>query len=267
MRVIVNRIWQHHFGKGLAATSSDFGKLGQPPTHPELLDWLTSEFISSGFRFKHLHRLILTSSVWQQSAMHPESERQQLADPSDQLLWRSRIRRLSAEQIRDGVLSCSGELQRSVGGPSVPADQPRRSVYVRFSRNTPDPFLGSFDMANGLQSVSERDATTTPLQSLLLINGPWPLERAARFATRIEKQYSTLPEQASAAIELAWGRRPTSSELAAALEFLNAPASQAVAGASADATTTAAQPAQAVSRPLQDFCHVLLNSSEFLYVE
>jgi cytochrome c553 len=287
MRVIVNRIWQQHFGKGLAATSSDFGKLGQPPTHPELLDWLTSEFISSGFRFKHLHRLILTSSVWQQSAMHPESERQQLADPSDQLLWRSRIRRLSAEQIRDGVLSCSGELQRSVGGPSVPADQPRRSVYIRFSRNTPDPFLGAFDMANGLQSVPERDATTTPLQSLLLINGPWPLERAAQFATRIEKQYSTLPEQASAAMELAWGRRPTSSELAAALEFLNAPPPQTAAATAtnptpadstpanptpADSTpknsaTAAAQPPRTFSRPLQDFCHVLLNSSEFLYVE
>ncbi len=250
-RVIVNRIWQQHFGQGLAATTSDFGKLGQPPTHPELLDWLTTEFISSGFRFKHLHRLILTSAVWQQSAVHPDADRQQLADPSDQLLWRARIRRLSAEQIRDAVLSCSGELQPSIGGPSVAADQPRRAIYLRFTRNTPDTFLGAFDMANGLQSVPERDATTTPLQSLLLINGQWPLERAARFADRVEKQYSTLPEQASAAMELAWGRRPSSAELAAATEFLSA--------APTNDTTT--------YRPLRDFCHVLLNSSEFLYVE
>jgi cytochrome c553 len=274
MRVIVNRIWQQHFGRGLAATTSDFGKLGQPPTHPELLDWLTAEFISSGFRFKHLHRLILSSAVWQQSAVHPDAERQEVADPADQLLWRSRVRRLSAEQIRDSVLSCSGELQRISGGPSVAADQPRRSVYIRFTRNTPDPFLGAFDMANGLQSVPERDATTTPLQSLLLINGPWPLERAARFAARVEKQYSTLPEQASAAMQLAWGRKPTSAELAAATEFLSSfptpaavPATPAGATAAGADATAASQPAATANRPLQDFCHVLLNSSEFLYVE
>jgi mono/diheme cytochrome c family protein len=272
-RVIVNRIWQQHFGQGLAATTSDFGTLGQPPTHPELLDWLTTEFISNGARFKHLHRLILNSAVWQQSAVHPDAERQQQSDPSDLLLWRSRVRRLSAEQIRDAVLSCSGELQATLGGPSVPADQPRRAVYLRFTRNTPDTFLGAFDMANGLQSVPERDATTTPLQSLLLINGPWPLQRAARFAARIEKQYSTLPEQASAAIELAWGRKPTSAELQAATEFLsNASPQSTVSEADADAVSTAPatpgeQPSAPPHRSLQDFCHVLLNSSEFLYVE
>ncbi|MFM7058354.1 MAG: PSD1 and planctomycete cytochrome C domain-containing protein [Planctomycetota bacterium] len=279
-RVIVNRIWQQHFGKGLAANTSDFGTLGQPPTHPALLDWLASEFISTGFRFKQLHRLILTSAVWQQSAVHPDADRQQRIDPSDQLLWRTRVRRLSAEQIRDAVLSCSGELQTSVGGPSVPPDQPRRAVYVRFTRNTPDTFLGAFDMANGLQSVPERDATTTPLQSLLLINGPWHLQRADRFAARIEKQYSTLPEQASAAIELAWGRKPTSAELAAAAAFLSSttppqPAPDASTTEAvpkdpanpADAAAPGGQPPHTSHRLLHDFCHVLLNSSEFLYVE
>ncbi|MDA1232715.1 MAG: PSD1 and planctomycete cytochrome C domain-containing protein, partial [Planctomycetota bacterium] len=220
MRVFVNRIWQQHFGQGIAATTSDFGRLGTPPTHPELLDWLVKEFVEHDFSTRHLHRQILTSATWQQSAHHPDAARQQAIDPSDNLLWRSRIRRLSAEQIRDAMLTCSGELQQSLGGPSVDTETPRRAVYVKSFRNTPDAFMAVFDIANGLQSTSERTSTTTPVQSLLMINGDYPLGRAMKFAERIAKAHSTPTEQAVAAIEMAWGRRPTADELEWSLGFL-----------------------------------------------
>ena len=285
MRVFVNRIWQQHFGQGIVATTSDFGRLGTPPTHPELLDWLVKEFVENDFSTKHLHRLILTSATWQQSAHHPDAVQQQSIDPSDNLLWRSRIRRLSAEQIRDAMLTCSGELQQNLGGPSVDTNTPRRAVYVKSFRNTPDAFMAVFDIANGLQSTSERTSTTTPVQSLLMINGDYPLGRAKKFAERIAKAHSTPQEQVIAAIEMAWGRKPTADELAWSLGFLT---SSAPTPGEPSLTATATEPAvpggeesqvpagdnEKKEPPLDkhkerliDFCHILFNSNEFLYIE
>ena len=284
MRVIVNRIWQQHFGQGIAATTSDFGRLGTPPTHPEMLDWLVKEFVEHDFSIKHLHRLILTSATWQQSAHHPDAARQQAIDPADNLLWRSRIRRLSAEQIRDAMLTCSDELQKNVGGPSVDAKTPRRAVYVKSFRNTPDPFMAVFDIANGLQSTSERSSTTTPVQSLLMINGDYPLGRAKNFAERIAKVHSTQQEQAVAAIEMAWGRQPTNEELEWSLGFFNStvptPDKPSLAAVT-EPLTQGGEESQVASgddktkeklsdnhnERLIDFCHVLFNSNEFLYIE
>ncbi len=285
MRVFVNRIWQQHFGQGIAATTSDFGKLGTPPTHPELLDWLVKEFVEHDFSVKHLHRLILTSATWQQSAHHPDAARQQAIDPADNLLWRSRIRRLSAEQIRDAMLTCSGELQQKLGGPSVDSKTPRRAVYVKSFRNTPDAFMAVFDIANGLQSTSERTSTTTPVQSLLMINGEYPLGRANSFATRIAKAHSDPKEQAFAAMKMAWGREPTADELEWSLSFLapasptpgepslaSVPTDSAVEGgeesqlASGDSQTKE-KPSDTNKDRLVDFCHILFNSNEFLYIE
>ena len=281
MRVFVNRIWQQHFGQGIAATASDFGKLGLAPTHPELLDWLTVEFVENNFSVKHLHRLILASSTWQQSAHHPNAARQQTVDPSDDFLWRSRIRRLSAEQIRDAMLTCSGELQQKVGGPSVDAKTPRRAVYVKSFRNTPDAFMAAFDIANGLQSTSERTSTTTPVQSLLMINGEYPLARAKSFAVRVSKLFSTPEEQIIAAIGMAWGRRPTNEELAWSLDFLTSPgvnspdqqlaeASVVQGGEESQLPTGEANKKTGTDEKqvrLIDLCHILFNSNEFLYVE
>ena len=127
-RVIVNRIWQHHFGRGLAGTPSDFGRLGDPPSHPELLDWLAQEFVRQGWRLKPMHRLILTSAAYRQSASRSPRELATATrvDPENRLLWKQTVRRLAAEEIRDAMLFSSGELVTSIGGPSVLGSQPRR---------------------------------------------------------------------------------------------------------------------------------------------
>jgi hypothetical protein len=171
-RVIVNRIWQYHFGAGLATNSSDFGRLGDPPSHPELLDWLTRRFLEEGWRLKPLHRLIVTSATYRQAALRSD-ESAMLKDPSNRLLWRQNIRRLDAEQIRDAILAATGELDRTPGGPSVGHAAPRRTIYTKVMRNTQDPLLAVFDAPDALASSSGRPTTTTAPQALFMINGPW----------------------------------------------------------------------------------------------
>ncbi|MEX0819377.1 MAG: PSD1 and planctomycete cytochrome C domain-containing protein, partial [Pirellulaceae bacterium] len=253
-RVIVNRIWQEHFGEGIVATASDFGRLGQKPTHPELLDWLTVTFVEDGWSIKRLHKRILMSATWQQSAYHPQATEYQSRDPAENLLWRSKVRRLKAEQIRDAMLAISGELQPRIGGPSVDAKTPRRALYVKSFRNTPDAFLHAFDVANGLKSVAQRNRTTTPTQSLLMINGDYSLGRAKPFADELSKrQFASAEEMLQYAFRLAWGRPPTDSELANSLQFLGAASGEEQQAFEQDR--------------LIDFCHVLFNSNEFLYVD
>ncbi len=135
-RVIVNRIWQYHFGRGLAANASDFGKLGGPPTHPELLDWLASQFVADGWSVKQLHRRIVCSATYRQSAEHPNLAAGRLKDPENRLHWRGSVRRLDAEQIRDSLYAATGELQLIPGGPGAAKEEPRRSIFLRVMRNT-----------------------------------------------------------------------------------------------------------------------------------
>jgi hypothetical protein len=253
-RLIVNRIWQGHFGRGIVGTPNDFGHLGQPPTHPELLDWLASTFVENGWSMKQLHKLILMSATWQQSAEHAQASAYGSLDPTDDLMWRAPVRRLSAEQIRDAMLFVSGELNKTVGGPSVEGSVARRSLYVRSHRNRPNDFLHAFDAASGLKSVAERNRTTTPTQSLMMINGQFSLRRAGKLAERVEKRgYSTAGEAIRYLTRLTWNRQPTEDEMAAALEFLDSQPEQQL---------------QAIDEEkLVDMCHVLLNSSEFLYVD
>lgn len=253
-RVIVNRIWQEHFGQGIVSTANDFGHLGQLPTHPELLDWLTVTFVEDGWSIKRLHKRILLSATWQQSAYHPQADDYQKRDPAESLLWRARIRRLKAEQIRDAMLAISGELQAQFGGPSVDGKTPRRALYVKTIRNTPDLFLAAFDVANGLKSVAERNSTTTPTQSLMMINGDYALGRGQKMAARLEKdEFANADEMLRYAMLLAWGREPTDSELSSAHHF--------IAAAIAEGQWTYDH------ERLVDFCHVLFNSNEFLYVD
>jgi hypothetical protein len=253
-RVIVNRIWQQHFGQGIVPTANDFGHLGQAPTHPELLDWLTVTFVEDGWSLKQLHKLILMSAAWRQSAHHPRAAAHQQQDPAESLLWRARVRRLSAEQIRDAMLLMSGELQHNVGGPSVDVKTPRRSLYVKSFRNTPDEFLHAFDVANGLKSVAERNRTTTPTQALLMINGDYALALAKKWALRLQqREWETPRDLIDYAVRCVWGRRPTPAEMEKSLAFV---------GLSANPPTTAID-----GEKLVDFCHVLLNSNEFLYVD
>ncbi|MEE3373068.1 MAG: PSD1 and planctomycete cytochrome C domain-containing protein [Planctomycetota bacterium] len=253
-RVIVNRIWQQHFGQGIVSTPNNFGQMGQPPTHPELLDWLALSFIDHEWRTKHLHRQILMSETWRQSAHHPRATLYQTRDPADQLLWRGRVRRLTAEQIRDAILSASGELQQQVGGPGVPDAIPRRAIYVKQFRNTNETFLHAFDAGSGLKSVAVRNTTTTPTQSLLLINGKYTLARADRLAERLlNSSFTEVAELIAFAVQLTWGRAPTPAEIARCAIFLDA-------GPHANPTTLPRQ-------VLSDFCHILFNANEFLYLD
>src|SRR5688572_16088417 len=153
-RVIVNRIWQYHFGRGLVATASDFGRLGEKPSHPELLDWLATRFVKEGWSFKKLHRLILTSAVYRQSGTAPAPENARVKDPENRWLWRMNTRRLDSEQIRDAILAATGELEFSMGGPSVDTSKPRRTIYTKVMRNTRDPMLDVFDAPEGFASTA-----------------------------------------------------------------------------------------------------------------
>ena len=263
-RVIVNRIWQYHFGRGLVATSSDFGRLGEPPSHPELLDWLTTYFLDDDWKFKRLHRLIMTSAAYRQSAVREMPQLARLKDPTNRLLWKFNSRRLDAEQIRDAMLAVSGELNTSVGGASVGADQPRRTIYTKIIRNRRDALLDAFDAPDNFNSTSERNVTTTPTQSLLMINGPWTLSRARALASRLQRGEAADEKQTvTQAYRLVYGRKPNSSEVAAATAFLRDQTKRATPKL-ANVPQPAADPRTAA---LIDFCHVLLNSSEFLYVD
>ncbi len=254
-RVMVNRVWQDHFGRGLAANASDFGRLGEQPTHPELLDWLASRFVQEGWSLKKLHRLIVLSAAYRRASdalsfspmpkaqgatggsfgppvptrstgsQSPASGTRHSAltlDPDNRLYWRGTTRRLEAEQIRDAIFAVTGELNRTTGGPSVWPTEPRRSVYARIMRNTRDPLLDVFDVPFWFQSASSRDTTTTPVQSLLLINSQFLLHRAQAFAERVQRDIGSTDDSQfiARAYQLAFCRPPTDSELTAARKFL-----------------------------------------------
>ncbi|MCR9199013.1 MAG: DUF1553 domain-containing protein [Planctomycetaceae bacterium] len=221
-RVIVNRVWQQHFGTGLVNTASDFGHLGGRPTHPELLDWLACEFMAHNWSIKWLQRIILNSATWQMSAFHHREHTVEHSDPGNALRWRFDIRRLSAEQIRDAMLVCSGELRSEIGGPSVAHDSLRRSLYLKMLRNKPEPLLSSLDGVDGLNSVPQRATTTTPTQALNLMNGAWVRARANAMAQRLLEETNSQDNVilASAAFQLALGRGPDSDELAAATRLM-----------------------------------------------
>jgi mono/diheme cytochrome c family protein len=271
-RVAVNRVWQYHFGRGIVATSSDFGRLGEPPTHPELLDWLAARFVQDGWSLKSLHRLIVQSATYRQAAQVSPSEMALLKDPDNRLLWRMTPRRLDAEPIRDAMLAVSGELDPAAAGPGVEPSQPRRTVFTKVMRNTRDDLLEAFDAPDASLSTAQRNATVTPTQALLLINGPWSLERARAFASRVKAACPDDPAgQIDLAFRLAFGRHPEPDERADALAFLDWKPSLAGEGGRAAAgsggQTEVRTPSPADPAALADFCHALLNSNEFLYVD
>jgi len=226
-RVIVNRVWQYHFGRGLVATPSDFGRLGEKPSHPELLDWLTTEFVQGGWKFKPLHKKILMSATYQQTAQRAPTTKELNTDPENRLLWRFHPRRLDAEQARDSVLFASGELDPTMGGEGVVANKPRRSIYTRKIRNTQDEFLASLDAPPGFSSLPTRDSTTTATQSLLMINGDWPLERARAMATTlVNSKLKNDAELVERAYSMTFSRKPTDKEKKDAMVFLSAQRNQ-----------------------------------------
>jgi hypothetical protein len=287
-RVLVNRVWMHHFGRGIVGTPGDFGKLGERPTHPELLDWLAHEFVQRGWRLKEMHRLIMTSSAYRQSSEREESAAR--LDPDNRLLARMSVRRLEAEAIRDGILAVSGDLCLSMFGPPVPvrenevgqvvigkgtkdlargttvvASLPegevhRRSIYVQVRRSLPLGVLEAFDAATAEPNCECRNSSTVTPQALLLMNNGFLLERSAAFATRLVRKAGNDPKaQVIHAWRLAYAAEPTAEEVSEALVFLARQAERHRA-----VTSKSSDPAR---QALASFCQALLSSNRFLYVD
>jgi hypothetical protein len=259
-RVIVNRIWQYHFGRGIVATANDFGRQGESPTHPELLEWLATEFIERGWGFKDLHRSILLSRVYRQRSVVPKSRHARESDDGNTLLWRMRVRRLSAEQLRDAMLTASGELAARMGGAGVEEASTRRAIYMKVLRNKRASMMDAFDGPDGFNSCARRDHTTTAPQALLLLNGEWTLKRATAMARRVEREAAEEPSRRiERAYEIALGRLPDDDERSGARSFLARQAAL-IAVRSKDEKKAAAG-------ALVDLCHALFNANEFLYVD
>lgn len=254
-RVIVNRVWQQHFGRGIVANASDFGRLTEPPTHPELLDYLATQFARDGGRFKSLHRWIVNSRTYRQSAYPSTATASLQVDPDNRWLWRYSPRRLDAEQIRDSILTASGELKPMQQGNSLDASKPVRSIFVRSMRNAQDRFLSLFDSPDGSTSTAKRNATTTPLQSLMMMNSEWVNARAENMAKQIVSLKSTPQASVEEAFTRVFLRSPSETEMESATKFIEAN----------ESTTNADKQDWRVL--FVDYCHVLINSNSFLHME
>lgn len=242
-RVIVNRLWQHHFGQGIVRTPNNFGFLADPPTHPKLLDWLAAEFLANGRSLKHIHRLILTSQTWQQASTHPDEADYKVRDSGNRLWWKFDRRRLDAEAMRDSMLAASGELDLRIGGPSFkptvspealeglsrktkawtaspPEQQNRRSLYMFMKRGLLPPMMTTFDLCDATLSCGQRDVTTVPTQALALLNNDFVHGRSEHLARSIIASEKTTKAQ----IERIWTRIlkrvPTRDELQLARRHL-----------------------------------------------
>jgi hypothetical protein len=283
-RVIVNRIWQHHFGEGLARTVSDFGVRGERPTHPELLEWLAHELIASGWRLKSLHRLILNSSVYLQATTFDTARHE--IDPDDRLLWRRRPQRLQAEILRDAVLAVSGTLNTEPFGPAfkppIPPDAMlarnttdpypkdavdshvtrRRSVYMFHKRVVPHPLLQAFDGPDAAVSCGRRNNTTVAPQALALLNDGFFRDRAADLGRRILAEGGTGAEDwVGRGFRLALSRPPKGAERAACVQFIERQLQRR------GARGTSQSPEEIRMQALTDFCHSLFSLNEFIYVD
>jgi hypothetical protein len=274
-RVFVNRVWQHYFGEGIVTTSDNFGHLGARPTHPELLDWLATEFVRGGWKVKDLHRLIVTSAVYRQSSAPQPGPA--AVDPGNQLLWRMRLRRLESEAVRDAILAVSGRLDRTSGGPPVPIEHHRdgtvvvpdkglpapsarwrRSLYLFARRNYNVTLLNVFDQPVMATNCTRRIHSAVPLQSLTLLNDVFMLEQADCFAARVVARADSESQQIATAFRLAFAREPGAAEIGASAALLQK---------LRERYTEEKLPPDQVQRKAQArLCHMLLCANEFLYV-
>ena len=243
-RVMVNRLWQHHFGRGLVSTPNDFGVSGERPSHPELLDWLASDLIEHGWTLKRLHKLIMLSQTYMQSGVHDEPRA--VIDRENVLLWRRTPQRLEAEAIRDSMLAVSGKLDLTQFGPgTLDQNMTRRSVYFFIKRSQLIPTMMLFDWPEHLVSIGQRPVTTIAPQALMFMNSPQGRDYATAFAKRLPQD---APEQTvREAWRLALGRVPTDAESAASVQFLK----------------QQPDPDQAIV----NLCQTILSMNEFVYVE
>lgn len=270
-RVYVNRIWGWHFGRALVGSTENFGLLGDRPSHPELLDWLASSFIRSGWSTKELHRLIVMSNTYQMRAVHPQAVAASEVDPENDLLWRFPLQRLDAEQVRDALLAISGRIDLKMGGKTVPLrnrqfvfnhtsvdhtryDSLRRAVYLPVIRNNLYTLFEQFDFPDPTMPTGSRKTTVVAPQALLLMNDELILDSADAFAERVLAAYSQDPQRIDYAYELALGRGPEKHEMDRGLEFLRG----LDEGDSSEAESR--------NRPWSLFCQSLMMSNEFIYL-
>jgi hypothetical protein len=285
-RVMVNRVWKHLFGQGIVPTPENFGVQGQPPSHPELLEWLSCELVAHGWRIKPLIRLIMSSSVYRQAsrrdkslALRESGPDPESIDPGDELLWRMRLRRLESEVVRDAILSVSGARQDAAGGPPVPivarpdglvevpkeklanpGDRFKRSIYLTTRRAYNASLLTVFDQPLVATNCPQRTASAVPLQSLFMLNDAFLAEQAEHFAQRVERSSQPSPDRM---IELAFrralARRPSASETATCRDLLRRQGDTFLA--------RGLSRGEAAHQAMVQLCLTLLNTNEFLYVE
>jgi hypothetical protein len=275
----------HHFGRGIVGTPGDFGAFGERPTHPELLDWLASDFVAHGWQVKQLHKLLMTSEAYRRTATRTPDL--QAADPDNKLLARAAVRRLTAEQLRDAVLMASGKLKLDVGGPSVPVaedfdgmpvlgtrklneglfsgidpvgeDEYRRSLYIQMRRKLPLPMLEAFDLPVMKPNCDARRCTTVAPQSLLFLNNEFVIKQAGLVADRLLAEPGLPDQRVRKVWALLFAAPPTAAELQASLAYL------------ADQSETFRKATGPKGDPdrqaLTSLCQVLLGSNRFLYVD
>jgi hypothetical protein len=249
-RVMVNRLWQGHFGSGLVRTSSNFGKLGETPSHPELLDWLASRFINDGWSLKKMHRLMVTSQTYRQSSIDASQSRK--VDPENRLLARMERKRLEAEAVRDSLLAVAGKLDPGLGGPSTrDFNSPRRTIYQMTIRSDRSSFGPLFDAADSTAMVDRRVVSTVAPQALFLMNHPFVLEQARALGGRLQKEAPNDEDRIKRAYELLYARPPTADELTIGRELIEA------------MTRTE----NSLERAWTAYAQVLLCANEFLYID
>lgn len=251
-RVIVNRLWQHHFGRGIVSTPNDFGFPGERPTHPALLDWLAKNLIEGGWKLKRLHKLMMTSSVYMQSGDY--DEQREKIDRENTWLWRRVPQRLEGEAIRDTMLAVSGQLDRKMFGPgTLDMNMKRRSVYFFIKRSKLIPVMMLFDWPEHLVSIGERASTTIAPQALMFMNSPQGRSYAEAFASRLHGR----PDAITQGYRLALGREPTDEELRLAEDFIKSQSAEYKASGRSDADRIA----------WADLCQTLFSMNEFVYVD
>jgi hypothetical protein len=251
-------------------TTNDFGAQGERPTHPELLEWLAAELVRGGWKLKPLHKQMVMSMAYRQGSS-PSAENQRL-DPENRYLWQARVRRLEAESIRDSLLAVGGTMDKSMYGPSVLDNTPRRSVYLRVKRSELIPFMTMFDAPEPTQSIGERISTTVPTQALAMLNSPFVRGQAEKLAARIKAAGANAPltNAVDQAYRMAFARRPSDVEREQALAFLASQVGPASPASGAAAASSPPPPPTLDKLPdlaLVELCHSLLCLNEFVYVD
>jgi hypothetical protein len=294
-RVLVNRVWLHHFGEGLVSTPGDFGLNGSAPSHPKLLDWLAADFMDNGWSIKRLHRQILQTRTYQQAAI-PANQQSIAVDPDNRLLSRASLRRLEAESLRDAILQICGQLNPKMGGPSVPVTEDgegkavigtqnrvnglfasvsdaggeayRRSVYIASLRSLPLNELQTFDLPEMTPNCQMRDASTVAQQALFFMNDPFVIEASMKMAESLSAQHQDRAGQIREAFQRIFAGEPTHDQLQKCIFFLEQQAQALQASTDPDWKKKVDEKPELVNlTALANLCQSLLSSNRFLYVQ